>query len=108
MSDSAAVNALTEDELAARGKAITDLALGLVCAAEAHDASPTVFFNALSMAFLTSYIATRTDQGFDVTEEDLGRAINLFIQTMVAQSRHIMQMNPELVTEKSRIILPGG
>lgn len=100
MADSAVENAdLSKD--------ITDLALKLVDQAEATNATPTVFFNALAMAFVTSYVATQTAQGQDVEEADLARAIQRFTGALILQAKHLLNFQPELLTnEKSRIILP--
>lgn len=91
-------------------KSITDLALKLVEQADVTNATPTVFFNALAMAFVTSYVATQTSQGRDVEEADLARAIHRFSGTLVMQAKHLLNFQPELLsTEKSRIILtPPG
>lgn len=107
MADLAVENSASAVENADVSKDITGLALKLVEQAEAINASPTVFFNALAMAFVTSYVATQTAQGRDVEEADLARAIQRFTGALIMQAKHLLNFQPELlIHEKSPIILP--
>lgn len=107
MTDPAVENGTSAVEKADLSKSVTDLALKLVQQAQDTDATPTVFFNALAMAFVTSYVATQTAQGKDVEEADLARAIQRFTGALILQAKHLLNFQPELLmNEKSPIILP--
>lgn len=80
---------------------VTDLALSFVGRAQEVDADVSVFFNALAMAFITSYIGSRTAAGHDVEESDLASAINRFTGTVAAQAEYLLNYRPEILKSET-------
>lgn len=76
---------------------VCDLATKFIEQGRDSEANPTLLFNALSMAFLSFYIVCRVQEGYDVEEADLARAIGKFTDTMAAQAGYLLNFQPELL-----------
>lgn len=99
MHDSTQETPLTQLEVIA---SLTD---DILAVAEKHEATVSDFYNALGLAFLMSFVLSNKTGDEAIPEEKIVRGINKFTDMLVAQATTLMVNQPNLIKEKSQIIL---
>lgn len=82
---------------------ICDLAMKLVEVGRAGEADLSTLFNALAMAYLSVYIATKVSQGDDVEEPDIIFAIEQFSECLKHQAYFLLNFHPHVLKNENSL-----